>query len=101
MSRRLFAVLTERGPNWDDGKPMEGQPDWRAHADYMNALVAEGVILLGGPLVGTRDVLLIVRAESEEEARARLGDDIWVARGVLLQRQVTPWWVRLSTFDAT
>ncbi len=101
MSGKLFAVTTERGPNWDDSRPMEQQPDWRAHADFMNALVAEGFVLLGGPLVGTRDVLLIVRADSEEEARARLGADIWVAKGLLRHRQVTPWWVRLSAFDAT
>ncbi len=101
MSGKLFVVITERGPNWDDSQPMDQQPDWRAHADFMNALVADGFVLLGGPLVGTRDVLLIVRAESEAEARARLAEDIWVARGLLRQRQVTPWWVRLSAFDAT
>jgi uncharacterized protein YciI len=101
MSKSLFAVISERGPRWDDGKEMHEQPDWRAHADFMNALVAEGFILLGGPLVGTRNVLLIVRAENEEEIRARLAQDIWVTQGLLCQRQVTAWWVRLSAFDAT
>ena len=50
---------------------------WRAHADFMNELVAEGFILLGGPLEGTRDVLLIVRAENEAEVEARLAPDVW------------------------
>ena len=101
MSKRLFAVVTERGPQWDDGRSMEDQPDWRAHADFMNALVADGFILLGGPLLGTRDVLLIVRDVNEEAVRARLAEDVWVVKGLLRQRQVTPWWVRLSGFDAT
>jgi hypothetical protein len=34
----------------------EGQPERRAHADFMNALEAEGLVVLGGPLVGTPDV---------------------------------------------
>lgn len=101
MAKRLFIVVSERGPNWNDAKSMEEHPDWRAHADFVNALVAEGFILMGGPLVGTRDVLLIVRAESEQEIAARLAQDVWVVTGLLRQRQITPWWVRLSAFDAT
>ena len=98
---KIFAVINERGPNWDDAKPMDEHPDWRAHADFMNALVAEGFVMLGGPLEGTREVLLIVRGDSEEAVRARLARDVWVVNGLLRQRQITPWWVRLSAFDAT
>jgi hypothetical protein len=32
---------------------MEEQPDWRAHAGFMNELHAEGLIVVGGPLSGT------------------------------------------------
>ena len=81
----------------NDAKPMEDQGDWRGHADFMNGLVAEGFVLLGGPLVGTRDVLLIVRAESEAEIAARLDQDVWVVRGLLTRRQINPWWLRLGT----
>jgi uncharacterized protein YciI len=101
MARKLFAVINERGPNWDDNKPMEEHADWRAHAEFVNELVADGFIVLGGPLVGTRDVLLIVRAESEAEIRNRLASDVWVVNGLLRQRQISPWWLRLSAFDAT
>ena len=101
MIKRLFAVISERGTAWDDSKPMDQQADWRRHADYMNALVSEGFILLGGPFEGTRDVLLIVRAASDEEVRTRLGQDIWVTKALLRQRQISPWRVRLSAFDAT
>ena len=101
MTGKLFAVINERGSNWDDSKPMEDHADWRAHAAFMNELVADGFLLLGGPLVGSRDVLLIVRAESEEEIRNRLAGDVWVAKGLLRQRQIWPWWLRLSALDAT
>ena len=59
-NKKIFAVLNTRGCHWDDSKPMEEQGDWRAHADFMNGLLAEGFVMLGGPLAGTRNVLLIV-----------------------------------------
>ena len=95
--RQVFAVINTRGPNWDDDKPMEEQDDWGAHADFMNGLVAEGFVLLGGPLMGTRDVLLIVRAEDKAEIDARLAEDVWVVKGLLSRRQIDPWWLRLGT----
>ncbi len=95
--KKLFAVINTRGPHWNDSKPMEEQGDWRAHADVMNGLLAEGFVLLGGPLTGTRDVLLIVRAEHEAEIEARLEKDIWVAKGLLRRRQIHPWRLRLGS----
>ena len=69
MTRKLFAVLNTRGPKWDHAKPMEQHDGWRAHADFMNALVAEGFIVLGGPLEGTRDVLLHDTAGLRKKAK--------------------------------
>lgn len=95
--KKLFAVIRTRGPRWNDAVPMEGQQDWRRHADQMNAMVADGFMLLGGPLTGTRDVLLIVRAADEAEIEARLGADCWTINGLLRTLQVTPWWLRLGS----
>jgi hypothetical protein len=50
---RLFAVIQTHGAGFKP-VPLEQQEDWRAHADFMNALEAEGVVLMGGPLEGTR-----------------------------------------------
>ncbi len=97
MGGRIFAVVRTRGPRWDDSRPMEEQEDWRAHADFMNFLVDEGFMLLGGPLTGTREVLLIVRAADEAEVEARLAADCWTARGLLHTRQINPWWLRLGS----
>jgi uncharacterized protein YciI len=96
MTSKLFAVLNTRGPAWDHAKPMEEHADWRAHADFMNALLAEGVIVLGGPLEGTRDVLLIVRAENEAEVERRLAPDAWMLNGFLQRRWIAPWKLRLG-----
>jgi hypothetical protein len=64
---RAFAVLRARGPAWDDTKPLEGQKDWTAHAEFMDALFDQRFAALVGPLEGTRDALLILRASSAAE----------------------------------
>lgn len=46
----LFAVIRTRGPAWDSSRPLEGQPEWPAHAAFMNALKADEFVVLGGPL---------------------------------------------------
>ena len=97
MTGQLFAVIRSRGPRWNDSQPLEGQEDWRPHADYMNALVADGFMLLGGPLAGTRDVLLIVRTGSESDVEARLAADCWTVKDLLVTRQITPWELRLGS----
>jgi uncharacterized protein YciI len=97
MRTTIFAVIRARGPRWNDELPMEGQEDWRAHADYMNELVTEGFMLLGGPMLDTRDVLLIVRAGDEAEVEARLAADCWSAKDLLRTRQISPWWLRLGS----
>ena len=68
----LFAVIRRRTERWAFGRPIEAQAEWRAHADYMDALEAEGFFLLAGPLEQDDEVLLIVRAESTEEVGHRL-----------------------------
>ena len=47
----MFLVLLRRtGPQWDASRPLEEQSDWDAHAAFMDGLVDEGFIVLGGPL---------------------------------------------------
>ena len=78
---------------------MEGQADWAGHAAFMNALATERFVLLGGPLEGTSDVLLIVRARSPEEIRSRLALDPWEVTGLLRVTRVTPWTLRLGALE--
>jgi uncharacterized protein YciI len=93
----LFAVIRTRGPAWQDAQPLEGQTDWDGHAVFMNALAREGFVALGGPLEGTPDVLLIARAASADEIRARLAKDPWSVRDLLRISRIAPWTLRLGS----
>ena len=95
--KRLFAVIRTFGAAWDDSFPIEKQRDWRAHADFMNALYGEGFVLIGGPLEGARDVLLIIRANDAEEIASRLEADPWTGKDLLRMTRIAPWSLRMGS----
>jgi hypothetical protein len=94
---RVFAVIRTRGAGWNQSRPLEEQEDWKGHAAFMNALKADGFVLLGGPLEGTPDVLLIIRASDAEQIRSRLSGDSWARKDLLRITHVVPWTLRLGS----
>ena len=96
---RLFAVIRSRGPAWNDSLPLDDQVEWSAHAAFMNGLLKERFIALGGPLEGTPDVLLVVQATDAAEIAERLAADPWTRNGLLIVKQICPWWLRLGSLD--
>jgi len=97
--RQIFAVKRMRGPACDASLPLEEQVDWKAHAALMNGLHAEGFVLFGGPLEGTRNVLLIIRAKDAKETETRLAADPWTPNDLLCIKQAVPWTLRLGTIS--
>jgi uncharacterized protein YciI len=92
-----FLVKHVPGPEWDHSRLRRDQNGWDEHAAFMDALTAEGLIVLGGP-VGEGDgdyALLVFAAESEAAIRARLADDPWEDT-ILRIESVEPWsvWLR-------
>jgi uncharacterized protein YciI len=62
----------------------------------MDEMVADGFILLGGPLEGDREVLHIVDAPSEDAVHARLAEDNWTQSGMLETVSVERWTILLD-----
>jgi uncharacterized protein YciI len=92
-----FLVLVRRtGPEWDASRPMEEQSDWDAHAEFMDRLVDDGFIVLGGPLADDERVVHVVEAESEQAIRATLAHDPW-SRTHLVIDSIDPWTLRLDS----
>ena len=95
-----FAVRRVRGPAWDRALPMRSQVLWAEHAVFMNALAAEGFVVLGGPLGPGEEVLLIIDSVSEDALRTRLAADPWSEAGLLEIGRVEPWTVLLDSRSA-
>jgi len=91
-----FAVRRVRGPAWIATAPMRDQALWAEHAAFMNALAAEGFVILGGPLGTGEEVLLVIDAASEDIIRARLAADPWTDARLLVIKSVQPWTVLLE-----
>jgi uncharacterized protein YciI len=90
-----FAVTNLHGPAWDPARGLREQDAWDEHATFMDRLVDDGFVLLGGPL-GDDRALLIVDARSEEEVRERLARDPWTPMRMLDVESVEPWEVLLG-----
>jgi hypothetical protein len=94
---QLFVVTRTRGTRWNHVRTLEEQDHWQDHATFMNGLVHDGFVLLGGPLEGTPEVLLIVRTTHVDHIMNRLADDPWSRNGLLRIAHVHPWTLRLGS----
>jgi uncharacterized protein len=91
-----YVVRLARGGPWDWSRDLREQADWDEHARFMDELVGEGFIVLGGPLEGDREVIEIVEADSQEAVRARLAEDVWAKTGLLTPVSVERWTVLMN-----
>jgi uncharacterized protein YciI len=92
----MFLVVRVRsGPEWNPSLPLEEQSGWPGHADFMDALVESGFVVLGGPLADEHRVAFAIEAESEDEIRATLARDPWHETHLRID-SIDPWTVRLD-----
>ena len=91
----FHVVLTRSGPEYDLSKPLEGQSGWREHANYMDGLVEEGFVILGGPLRDEYHVVHVCEAESEAAVRAAFAADPW-SESHLHVDSIDLWTIRLD-----
>ena len=96
---RLYTVRVERGGPWDWSRDLREQDGWDEHAHFMNGLVDDGLIVLGGPLEGDREVLHVVNAASEAEIRTRFAEDNWAQNGMLTIMSIERWTILLAPDD--
>jgi hypothetical protein len=86
-----FAVMLVHGPGWDVSRPIREQDAWDEHAAFMDGLVDDGFIILGGPLGNGERTLHVVEAAGEQEIRARLSKDPWASRDMLRVGRIESW----------
>lgn len=105
-----FIVICQQGPSWDSSRTMRDQQLWSEHATFINGLVDEGFLLLGGPLVDRSRpdddfspvsepvgedrlyrTMVVVEAHESAEAADRLAEDPWIRSGVLERTSVDRW----------
>jgi uncharacterized protein YciI len=92
----MFLVVIHRsGPQWKASLPLDEQSGWIEHAAFMDGLVDDGFIILGGPLADEHRVAHVVEAESEDTIRATLARDPWSETHLRIHT-IDPWTIRLD-----
>jgi uncharacterized protein YciI len=86
-----FALTLVHAAGWDDSRPIREQDGWDQHAAFMDGLVDDGFVILGGPLGDGSRTLHLVNAPDEREVRARIAGDPWARAGLLEIGRIEPW----------
>jgi uncharacterized protein len=89
--KNTFVTISSAGPNRDRSKGTRQQPFWDEHAAFIDQLVAEGFVFMGGPFIDEGGAMLIVKADDEDEVREKIKKDPWMKHGVLKLESVKRW----------
>ena len=92
----MFAVTMVNGSAYDESRPRREQRGWDAHAAFMDELVADGFVVLGGPVGDGRQTLLAIDAVDAAQIEARFSEDPWAAGQVLAIGAIEPWTIWLD-----
>jgi uncharacterized protein YciI len=99
----LFAMIRQQGAAWDPERSMREQDGWHEHAKFMDGLVAQGLVVLAGPLGDGKPVyrtMLIFDADSEHMIHTRVAADPWTSLAVLTTVSVERWDVLVGELPA-
>src|SRR5204862_805108 len=91
----FLRVLRRSGPEYDPSKGLREQSGFDEHADFMDALVEDGFIVLGGPLGDEVRTAHVVEAESEQAIRERMARDPWSGTHLVVD-SIDPWTILLD-----
>jgi uncharacterized protein YciI len=86
----FFVFFHTPGPAWKSDVGFFDQAGIRDHVAYMGQFLAKGQLVMGGPFLDDSGGMMIMRAASMDEARARAEGDPTVKAG-LLKVAVKPW----------
>jgi uncharacterized protein YciI len=92
----VFLVTLGHGPGWDPSRPIREQEGFSDHATFMDGLVEQGFVLLGGPFKDGERSLLIVNGPDDQAVRECLAGDPWATAGMLEVNTVQGWSIWLD-----
>jgi uncharacterized protein YciI len=97
MRRQRIVVRVRAGPTWADGGPPEVQPGWDEHEAFVDALVDQGTIVMGGPLSDYSGSIVILEGITRDDARALMDKDPFVRNGVFMVEDIKEWTVYVDS----
>jgi uncharacterized protein YciI len=92
----FFALKMVHGPNSDASRGIREQRGWDEHAAFMDGLVDDRFVILGGPIGDGQQTMLVIEATDEHEVNQRLDEDPWASMGLLQVGSIEPWTIWLD-----
>jgi uncharacterized protein YciI len=83
-------VRFRAGPTWTSGSVRE-QPDWDAHAEFVDALIERGTFVMGGPFSDNSGSMSLLEGIDADEARRLLEGDPFMNNGVFVLEEIREW----------
>jgi len=83
-------VRFRAGPTWTSGSVRE-QPDWDAHAEFVDALIERGTFVMGGPFSDNSGSMSLLEGIDVDEARRLIEDDPFMKNGVFVLEEIREW----------
>ncbi|RMH08254.1 MAG: hypothetical protein D6704_03435 [Nitrospirae bacterium] len=81
-----FVIMGWDGPDGQTKRPIHRQ----THLNRLKALEAEGRLVLAGPFLDRTGSLIVIEADSQEEAEAFARNDPYTIHGVFTRVEVHP-----------
>ena len=100
MPRVRLMVRFRAGPTWSSGSVRE-QPDWDAHAEFVDALVERGTFVMGGPFSDNSGSMSLLEGIDADEARRILADDPFMKNGVFVLEEIREWTVFVDELSSS
>jgi len=85
-------VRFRAGPTWSSGSVRE-QPEWDAHAEFVDALIERGTFVMGGPFSDNSGSMSLLEGIDADEARRILEGDPFMKNGVFVLEEIREWTV--------
>jgi len=89
--RERVIVRFVAGPAWEHGGPIREQPGWDAHAEFIDALVENGTMVMGGPFGDNLGSMILLEGVDGAEARRLVADDPFIENGVFVLDEIREW----------
>ena len=93
-------VRFRAGPTWSSG-PVREQPDWDAHAEFVDALIERGTFVMGGPFSDNSGSMSLLEGIDADEARRILEGDPFMKNGVFVLEEIREWTVFVDELSSS
>ncbi len=95
--KNTFVIMWAPGAAWENGKTVREQAYWDEHAEFMDKLFEDGMVVMGGPFSDGTGSLVIVEAEDLNQVSTLFANDPFLVHEIFALRGLKQWQLFLDS----